>query len=437
MPFVIVFVPAFILIVAGLSVTIASIMRRIISGGFTELKRFGRKELLLIGPYTMFWIAGILLCKSIELTLSVREIIYFSFAMILIICASIIRISVRLANAKNTRNETVRKERLQERQSKLLSFCEECIRNGIRSCKSEKEKQKMILIAEKNELTYTNIEALFNEAMKYYQSKSKADEEQRLKKWLAKLKEEEQVQFNVLNEFSSYPAREKRIAMLTKERNELSRELRATEDAIEMTVSPPLQKGSDWAVLGGIANGLSGVGAGIATALNTQIENAKIEAQNDYLLHETADIRAKLFIAGLNQKDSLKNKIGLLNDEIDATTVKLIGKETPAECLKALHFSKTDISISESGTCTVETEVGLKQSEYHIFKDVKATIDGTIQAEIYDGNNKIGTANLVLPLNGVPDGNMVAVKGMCLFCGQPGKHYSVKFNAENLWAMEQ
>lgn len=67
MPFVIVFVPAFILIVAGLSVTIASIMRRIISGGFTELKRFGRKELLLIGPYTMFWIAGILLCKSIEL----------------------------------------------------------------------------------------------------------------------------------------------------------------------------------------------------------------------------------------------------------------------------------------------------------------------------------------------------------------------------------
>lgn len=102
-----------------------------------------------------------------------------------------------------------------------------------------------------------------------------------------------------------------------------------------------------------------------------------------------------------------------------------------------MHFSKTDISISESGTCTVETEVGLKQSEYHIFKDVKATIDGTIQAGIYDGNNKIGTANLVLPLNGVPDGNMVAVKGMCLFCGQPGKHYSVKFNAENLWAMEQ
>lgn len=32
---------------------------------------------------------------------------------------------------------------------------------------------------------------------------------------------------------------------------------------------------------------------------------------------------------------------------------------------------------------------------------------------------------------------MVTIKGMCLFCGQPGKKYTVKFNAENLWAMEQ
>ena len=437
MPFEIVFVPAFILIVAGITVSIASIILRIISGGFAELKRFNRKELLLIGPYTMVWISGILLCESIGSTLGVREMIYFTLALILIICASIIRISVHLANAKDMRNEAIKKERLQERDSKLLSFYKECIRNEIHSCKSEKEKQKMLLIAEKNGLTYTNIEALFKEAMKYYHAKSKADEKQRLEKWLAKLKEEERAQFNVLNEFSSYSAREKRIAMLTKERNALSRELRATEDAIQMTVSPPLQQGSDWAVLGGIANGLAGAGAGIATALNTQIENAKIEARNDYLLHETADIRAKLFIAGLDRKASLKNKIGSLNSKIDATTVKLIGKETPTECLKALRFSETNISISKSGTCTIKTEVGLTQSEYYIFNDVKATIDGTIQAEIYDGNNKIGTANLVLPIDGIPNDNMVAVKGMCLFCGQPGKHYSVKFNAENLCAMEQ
>ena len=80
--------------------------------------------------------------------------------------------------------------------------------------------------------------------------------------------------------------------------------------------------------------------------------------------------------------------------------------------------------------------MGLKHS-YYIFEDVKATIDGTILGEIYDGSEKIGAANLVLPLDGIPDTNMVAIKGMCLFCGQPGKHYSLKFDADNLWAMEQ
>jgi len=84
-----------------------------------------------------------------------------------------------------------------------------------------------------------------------------------------------------------------------------------------------------------------------------------------------------------------------------------------------------------------DTQPLIDLSEYYIFGDVKATIDGTIQGEIYDGNEKIGTANLVLPLDGIPDASMVTIKGMCLFCGQPGKKYTVKFNAENLWAMEQ
>ena len=41
------------------------------------------------------------------------------------------------------------------------------------------------------------------------------------------------------------------------------------------------------------------------------------------------------------------------------------------------------LSVSKTGTCFVNAKVGLKHSEYYIFSDVKATIDGTIQAEIY------------------------------------------------------
>ena len=56
-----------------------------------------------------------------------------------------------------------------------------------------------------------------------------------------------------------------------------------------MTIAPPLEQEHDWAVMGGLANGLAGPGAGIATAVNAQIENAQIRARNSQLLHETAE----------------------------------------------------------------------------------------------------------------------------------------------------
>lgn len=332
--------------------------------------------------------------------------------------------------------ESNKEERLQKIKE-LSIFYNECIENNVRSCKSEKDRQKASLIAKKYNIYYADIEALYNEAKQCYQEKLKTDKEYARQKELVELKQKEQAQYDVLNEFSSYTEREKKIAMLTKEYNEAARNLRATNDAISMTLTPPLEEEHDWAVMGGLADGLAGPGAGIATAVNAQIENAQIRARNSQLLHETADIRGQMILAGAKQRNPLQASCSELIDRINATKTKLIGKDSPEACLKALHFENTKIAVSKTGTCTVDAKVGLKRSEYYIFGDVKATIDGTIQGEIYDGNEKIGTANLVLPLDGIPDASMVTIKGMCLFCGQPGKKYTVKFNAENLWAMEQ
>ena len=319
----------------------------------------------------------------------------------------------------------------------LARFYNECVENNVRSCKSEKDRQKASLIAKKYNIYYADIEALYNEAKQCYQEKLRTDKEYAHQKELTELKQKEQAQYDVLNEFSPYTEREKKIAMLTKEYNETARRLRATNDAISMTIAPPLEQEHDWAVMGGFANGLAGPGAGIATAVNAQIENAQIRARNSQLLHETADIRGQMILTGAKQRNALQASCSEIIDRINATKTKLIGKDSPEACLKALHFENTKIAVSKTGTCTVDAKVGLKRSEYYIFGDVKATIDGTIQGEIYDGNKKIGTANLVLPLDGVPNANMIAIKGICLFCGQPGKKYTVKFNAENLWAMEQ
>lgn len=326
---------------------------------------------------------------------------------------------------------------ISERNGKKVNFYRQCVAKGIQLCNSEKDMARATLIAQNLGLPTDNIIGLFKEAEKLYKDgQRKWEEEQEYQERLQAI-ESEKKQFDILNEYADYTGQSKKVAMLTKEYNEVSRQLQGTKDAISMTLFPELEKEHDWAVMGGMANGLAGSGAGIATAVNAQIENAQIRARNNQILHETADIRGRMVLAGAKQRDALQARCSELNAMIMATKTKLIGNDTPRQCLDALQFDDTLLSVSKTGTCMVDAKVSLKQSAYYIFDDVKATIDGTIQAEIYDGNSRIGTANLVLPLNGVPDDNMVAVKGMCLFCGQPGKHYSVKFNAENLWAMEQ
>lgn len=416
----------------GFLVPILHIALCIWAGSFN---RDDLKILLTVGlPYTLIGCAGILhnmvTLGKIPMEHCPQAIL---ISWVITICALVFRVIMRCRASEKAESDRA----VQQRKTSLASLFGECEEAGVRSCKSEKDRQKISLIAKKYNISYTNLEALYKEAGQCYQEKKKADREREHQKELVELKKREQAQYDVLNEFSSYKGQEKKIAILTKEYNEVARSLQGTKDAISMTLAPPLEKEHDWAIMGGLANGLAGPGAGIATAVNAQIENAQIRARNSQLLHESADFRGQMLVAGAKRRDALQAKCSELDALINATKTKLIGKDSPEACLKALHFENTKIAVSKTGTCTVDTKVGLKRSEYYIFGDVKATIDGTIQGEIYDGNEKIGTANLVLPLDGVPDANMIAIKGICLFCGQPGKKYTVKFNADNLWAMEQ
>ena len=59
----------------------------------------------------------------------------------------------------------------------------------------------------------------------------------------------------------------------------------------------------------------------------------------------------------------------------------------------------------------------------------------TIIAKIYDGDQLCGTAQLVLPMYGL--GQNIPLNGICIDCCKPGKSYTAKFTAKNLWAMEK
>lgn len=120
--------------------------------------------------------------------------------------------------------------------------------------------------------------------------------------------------------------------------------------------------------------------------------------------------------------------------EVENIKLKLVADVPAAELMKKITFSNTDVLVSETGAAMVCTSASLDPN-FRIFEDVPAVVDGTIVAKIYDGDQLSGTAQLVLPVFGL--GQNIPLNGICLDCCKPGKHYTVKFAAKNLWAMEK
>lgn len=309
-----------------------------------------------------------------------------------------------------------------------IAFYRECIREGISGCSTEKDIQKANLIAKKLGLPTSNVSALFSEGKSLVEAENQAARTAELNK----KKEEEKKEYAAMNKYANYTGRNKRIAILEDIRQEALRNEQLMANGFSAVVSASQQKEKNWAIAGGIAEGIAGPGAGIATALDVQMQNAEIRAQNQRNLSAAKP----LLLANMEAEHRYRNTAEGCLKEIERTKTKLLGKEDAATCLKKLSFKNTRIEVTETGTCIVSTEVEACETVI-IYDDVMAVIDGTIAANIYDGNKLIGVAPIVLPKYGVDGSRKVNVKGMSLFCGQKDKKYSVRFTAVNLWTMER
>ena len=111
-------------------------------------------------------------------------------------------------------------------EDRKIAFYNECVKNGIKECKSEKEIQKVTLIAQKHKMQYSDVSILF------YEAKASLDKDTANKKEAAlnTKKDEERSEYNELNKYSDLKGRDKRIAILSAERAdalESARTLRA------------------------------------------------------------------------------------------------------------------------------------------------------------------------------------------------------------------
>lgn len=312
-----------------------------------------------------------------------------------------------------------------------ISFYEECCRNNINDCISEKEKQKAALIAQKHYIKVEDIVASFYEAKKLFEEEAANKMMMAQAAELDAQKESERIQCAQLERYSNLNGRDKRIAMLSAERDEALKMAQQLSSSAAGALTTFQEKEHDSAILGGIAAGITNSTAyGAATSMNYEAKNASIRARNETMRATLAPVMSSFY----NMASEDRKRAEEINIEIEETKTKLVGEDSPAECLQHLLISETTVKVSETGTCTVKAKVRLNSS-YVIYDEVDTVIDGTIIAKIYDGSTLIGVALLVLPKYGVKRIEMLT--GMCLYCGTPGKKYTVQYAATKLWAMER
>lgn len=334
-----------------------------------------------------------------------------------------------LDNKKNaaTKKEAAQKQAEVIGATMLDRFFVECVLSEADDFSKPKNKQRAQLLADKYNLKYPNgIEELYKQGLNGHKVVSQRFVLNRLEEKRA----EERKEFERLNKYSDLTGKAKRIAMLTDRAAELRKEAKSQGQYAEMLMRSGQQKERDWATWGGIADGIAGFGAGVSTAVDIQMQNIQIRAENEK--RRQAALPGYMFMT--NSAQGNRRNADEIMKEIESFKLKLVSDEPAAELMKKISFSNTDVLVSETGAAMVCTSATL-DPKFKIFDDVPAVVDGTIIAKIYDGDQLCGTAQLVLPMYGL--GQDIPLNGICIDCCKPGKNYTAKFTAKNLWAMEK
>lgn len=332
----------------------------------------------------------------------------------------------------NKKNAAAKKEAAQKQAevigaTMLDRFFVECVLSEVHDFSKDKNKQRAQLLADKYNLKYPNgIEELFEQGLNGHKVVSQRFVLNRLEEKRA----EERQEFERLNKYSDLTGKAKRIAMLTDRAAELRKEAKNQDQYANMLMRSGQQKERDWATWGGIADGIAGFGAGVSTAVDIQMQNMQIRAENEK--RRQAALPGYMFMT--NSAQGNRRNADEIMKEIENFKLKLVSDESAAELMKKISFSNTDVLVSETGAAMICTSATL-DPKFKIFDDVPAVVDGTIIAKIYDGDQLCGTAQLVLPMYGL--GQNIPLNGICIDCCKPGKNYTAKFTAKNLWAMEK
>lgn len=291
---------------------------------------------------------------------------------------------------KNSKKST-HKEDVDTKQ-KALELYELCIKKGVESINTKDDKMLFEVIYKNlNISNNSNPMELFEYGKKLYNEKDKNKKKDNKTVMLKKLSDEEAHSLEKNN--TKFIGKDKYLYEINKKIKE--------KDAMSQIMDLGYQAGriasqtkatkSDEYLLGGLANGIAGGAAALATVSDIREKNARSEA-NAEIQREKGN---NLMRDSLNMKSTLSGEIYSLERQKREIDTKLCDTSNTSNYFEYLDCKIINYEINISGYLTINVEVDFKKEPK--IKDMPIVIDGSLKINVLHKNKTIGNAFLNAP----------------------------------------
>lgn len=241
---------------------------------------------------------------------------------------------------------------------------------------------------------------------------------------------------------------EKRVKMLTDLLHDCDQkieDLKAGEKAMEqlaMVYAGAQKKESDWAILGGAANGIAGPAASAAVIWDTMKKNGEIAKYNEGMRKASADVLSGTLTISGNRYKVEKERENVKQRLEEAKGKVSLSKPDAKEIFESFYVDAQygKVTKNESGVLECALNIQLKKPlVLDVPEGLNMVVDGTIRAKVMMEEIYVGDVDFPLPIYGIPSDmtKSVTLDGMCDRSMEYDGKYTLELaEGQNLWVME-
>lgn len=248
------------------------------------------------------------------------------------------------------------------------------------------------------------------------------------------------------SEIADLHGNNKRIKMLNDLVGDLTEKIAALqrgEEAMKqlsMIYMQQQKKEGDWAIAGGLAEGLAGPVAGFMEASRVMENNWEIQKHNAAMRNASRDVLSGS-LSLTNDRYKLERQKEQTEEYCKEAKNKVtLSKPDAAEIWEHIQVGRYQIKKAESGVLHITLPMHIETPfVLDVPENVNTVVDGTLKAEVQFEDRDVGVVNFPLPLYGIPT-NMTAevtLDGMLDRSVEFNGEYTLKMlGYHNLWIME-